>query len=121
MNERDVKVIRGRNNEFALFLLSKNQPLLDLSGLIRVVIEVDGKTIDSSVVGSDYIWWTDTEEWRAGQTRPVVKFKLGTLDDGQGGLLLTPGVSVGTKIITFDVDNPAGIEWTRSLVVDVLA
>jgi len=112
-------VVLNRDNEFALFLLSRGVPLADLSDITRVVLEVDGQTIDSAVVGSSVIWWSDSEEWRPGQLKPVVKFKLGNVGDGEGGLLLEPGVVHGCKIVTYDAGHPNGLEWTRSLVVDV--
>lgn len=119
MNVDKERVILNRDNEFALFLLSKGQPLADFGTITRVTIEIDGHLIDSDVVGSSVIWWSESEEWRPGETRPVVKFKLGTLDDGAGGLLLSPGVAHGCKIVTYDATNPNGLEWTRSLKVDV--
>lgn len=116
MNTTTEQVFLDRDNEFALFLLSKGSPLADLSGIGRVVLEIDGKTLDSDSLPAGTIWWDETEEWRPGVLKPVVKFKLGTLADPY---TLTAGVQRGGRLITYDIDNLNGIEWTRDLVLDV--
>lgn len=105
-------VILNRDNEFALFLMSQGNPLTEMGTITRVTIEINGTLIDSDVVGSSVIWWTDSEEWRAGDTRPVVKFKL-------GGQTLDVGIARGCTVVTYDPVNTSGIEWTRNLVVEV--
>jgi hypothetical protein len=111
-------VILSRDNEFALFLLSKGSPVADFGAITRVIIEIDGKTIDSDVaeITSSMIWWSESEEWRRGITKPVIKFRLGNLPSPY---TLTQGIARGCKVITFDPDNPNGVEWTRDLVVEV--
>lgn len=107
------QVIIGRDNEFWLFLLEQGVPLSDLSPLTRVLLVADEITIDSLGNGVGLIDWSETADWRPGQAKPVMKFKLGTSS------LLPTGSYRGCRIITFDISNPNGVEWTRDLVIEV--
>ena len=103
----------GRDNEMSIFLVDEGTPLDNLTGITKVLLIVDDVTIDSTGNGSGYITWNETEDWRPGDPKPVVKFKLGTSG------LLTAGSYRGCRIITFDTSNPNGVEWTRDLVIEV--
>lgn len=105
-------VILNRDNWFGLFLMEQGAPVSEFGSITRVVIEIDGVEVDSDVVGSSVIWWSESEEWRAGVTKPVIKFKL-------GGQAIAAGTTHGCKVITFDAGHPNGIEWTRDLTIEV--
>lgn len=79
-NPISVKVYDSSANRFALAVDDVDGNLMtSLASITRVVIEVGATTVDSDVVGSDVIWWTDTASYR-GHTVGVIKFSLG----GQG-------------------------------------
>lgn len=66
----------GRDNVISLVILEDGAPVADLSGLTRVVFTVGGVTVDSDDVGTDVIWWTDTDTYET-QTVDVLKLRLG--------------------------------------------
>lgn len=111
-------VMLGRDNEFARFLLSDGTPLDDLSNIQKVQLLIDGRTLDSSQLPAGTITWDQTAEWRAGVSKPVITFKLGLVE---GANALEEGIARGGKLITFDPENPDGLEWTRSINLEVRA
>lgn len=105
-------VYNGRDNVIALVLSNEGSVLTDLSGLTRVTVKVDASTtIDSAVVGSTVIWWTDTVTHR-GVTTDVLKLKL-------GGQSLTAGEYAGCEVVIYDASltNGAQIESPLKLTV----
>jgi len=103
----------SRDNKFALFLLEAGVPLTSLTHITKVYLVVDDLTIDSSGNGSGHIDWSESEDWRPGVSRPVIKFQLGTSG------LLTEGIYRGCQLITFDTTNTNGLIWVRDLVLEV--
>lgn len=106
-------IFLSRDNEIAIFLLEEGVPLTSLVVVTKVYLMVDDLTIDSSGNGAGLLTWDESEDWRPGVSRPVVKFKHGTSG------LLTEGTYRGCRIITFDVINTNGLEWVRDLVLEV--
>jgi hypothetical protein len=103
----------NRDNENSIFLLEEGSPLTSLVGITKVYLIVDDVTIDSTGNGVGLFDLTETENWRPGDPKPVIKFTLGN------AALLTEGIYRGCRIITFDTSNPNGLEWTRDLVIEV--
>lgn len=108
-----LNVYNGRDNVETLVLFRDGAVISDLSGVSRVTVDVDGGTtvIDSAVVGSSVIWWTDTTTYR-GSTVDVLRLQL-------GGQSITAGTYTGVEIVTYDATYPNGlrVENTIKMVV----
>lgn len=106
-------VYSDRDNAAWLVLENEDGSYMDsFSALTRVTLTVGETVIDSDVVGSSVIWWTDTVEFR-GQTLPVIKFALGTL-----------GLAVGTytncELILYDAGNTNGVQIQNAIKLTVV-
>ncbi len=104
-------IYNGADNSIQYVLLEKNQPIVDLSSLTRVTFTIGSTTIDSDVVGSGVIWWTDQTDY-FGVTTDIVSAALG----GQG---LTVGDYPNSRITIYDPANPNGIVWSSGLQIRV--
>jgi len=105
-------VYNGRDNVIVLVLSNLGSVLTDLSGVSRVTVKLDeSTTIDSDVVGSSVIWWTDSVTYR-GTTTDVVKLKL-------GGQSITAGEYSGCEVVIYDsnLTNGAQVESPLKLTV----
>lgn len=98
------KVFDGRDNVLRYVLYADGDALADLSGVTRVTIDPGGAAslIDSAVVGSGVIWWTDQAQHR-GETVDVLSLKLG----GQGVAL---GTYENVEIVVYDAVYTNGLE-----------
>ena len=105
-------IYNGADNSIQYVLLDKGQPIVDLASLTRVTFTIGTTTIDSDVVGSGVIWWSDQAEYY-GTTVDIVSAKLG----GQG---LTAGDYPNSRITIYDPVNLNGIIWSSALQIKVV-
>lgn len=105
-------IFNGSDNSIQYVLTDNGVPLIDLSSVTRVVFKIGTTEIDSDVVGSGVIWWTDQTDY-FGTTTDIVSAALG----GQG---LTAGSYSNSRITVFDPANPNGIVWSNALQIRVV-
>lgn len=99
-------IYNGTDNTISLVLIADGAVLADLSAVTRAVVDIDGTTIiDSDVVGSTVIWWTDSQLYR-GQSVNVLRLRLG----GQG---IAAGAYPDVKITIYD-----GVNYLNGLRVE---
>lgn len=105
-------VYNGRDNPITLVLYNDESVITDLSGLTRVTVKIDDDTtIDSAVVGSTVIWWTDSITYR-GVTTDVLRLLL-------GGQSLTAGEYAGVEVVIYDSNLTNGAELQSPLKLTV--
>ena len=105
------QVYNGRDNVISLVLSNEGSVITDLSSLTRATITIGATTIDSDVVGSTVIWWTDTVT-HLGVTTDVLKFKL-------GGQSLTAGEYTGVAVVIYDSVLTSGARLLNALKITV--
>lgn len=105
-------IFNGSDNSIQYVLLDNGAPIVDLSSLTRVVFKIGNAVIDSDIVGSAIIWWTDQTDY-FGTTSDIVSAALG----GQG---LTAGSYPNSRITVYDPANPNGIVWSNALQIRVV-
>ena len=110
-------VFNGNDNIIDWVLLDDQEPITDLSAITKVTLDIGGTLIDSTVVGSEVIWWTDQEDilWNGELvTTDVLKFRL-------GGQSLVPGLYNGCKLRVFEPVSPNGQFWIGDASITVHA
>ena len=105
-------IYNGSDNSIQYVLLDQGAPITDLSSLTRVTFKIGSTVIDSDVVGSSIIWWTDQTDY-FGTTTDIVSAALG----GQG---LTAASYPNSRITVYDPANPNGIVWSNALNIRVV-
>lgn len=104
-------VYNGRDNAIVAVLLNNDAPIADLSSVTRVTFTVGATTIDSDVVGSTVVWWTDSITYRGVSTN-VIKLKL-------GGQSLTAGEYGGCELVIYDSVLTNGVQIENPFKVTV--
>ena len=108
-----VTVYDGLDNDFAVALESADGGYMtSLAGVTRVTLTVGSTTIDSDVVGSSVIWWTDTETFR-GEAVGVIKFKL-------GGQSIAAGEYADCALVVYDTTYTGGFRMANPFKVTVI-
>ena len=106
-------VYNGRDNIITLVLSNNGSVITDLSGVTRVVVKIDDSTtVDSDVVGSSVIWWTDSLTYR-GATTDVLRFKL-------GGQSLDAGEYQGVEVVFYDGNLTNGAQLQSGMTLTVV-
>lgn len=107
-------VYNGKDNVLTLVLDADGAVLVDLSGLTRATVDIDGGTtvIDSDLVASSVIWWTDTVQ-HLGVTTDVLRLKL-------GGQSITAGTYTGVDITVYDTTYPNGLQVENNVTLTVV-
>ncbi len=107
-----ASVYNGADNTITLVLIADGDLLVDLSGVTRVVVELDPSNIVDSD-SSSAIRWTEQESYR-GQVTDVLRLQLG----GEG---LAVGEYAGVKITVYDsADYLNGIRVENNIKITVL-
>jgi hypothetical protein len=107
-------VYNGRDNSIALVLETEAGVLADLSGLTRVVVDLDGGTtvVDSDTATPGAITWT-SQELDAGALVDVLRLKLG----GEG---LVPASYPDVAVIIYDAgDYTNGLRFETEVELTV--
>lgn len=105
------QIFLGRDNAIAYVLREDKVAIEDLSPVTRIVVTVGEVVIDSTVVGSDVIWWTDQVEYK------------GVLVDYLQMVLGHQGLAVGTytmDVVAYDPGNQSGVVWGSGIPVSVV-
>lgn len=78
MDIAQFNVINGSDNVVRIALYAKGVALADLAAITRATVDFGGAVtlVDSAVVGSSVIWWTDSETYRGAST-DVLSLSLG--------------------------------------------
>lgn len=105
-------IYNGKDNAIQYVLLNSGDPIIDLSSVQRVTFTIGTTTIDSDVVGSGIIWWTDQADY-FGVTTDIVSAALG----GQG---LSAGSYPNSRMTVYDPANASGIVWSNALNIRVV-
>ncbi len=107
-------VYNGSDNIITLVLIADGAVLADLSGVTRVVLDLDGGTtvIDTDVVGGGVIWWTDQSEYR-GQTVDVLRMQLGDQN-------IAAGTYSDVALTVYDSIYLNGLRVENDLVLTVI-
>lgn len=109
----DVVVYNGEDNNFSISLEERDgTPMTSFAGVTRVTITIDGTLIDSDVVGSSVIWWTDTETIN-GETVALIKFAL-------GGQSLAVGTYRNSVVRVYDATYTGGLRIADQFKVTVV-
>lgn len=108
-----AKVFTGRDNIIRLVLIADGDVLADLSGVTRVVVDMDGGTtvIDSDIAGGGVIWWTDQQSYR-GQTVDVLSLQLGDQS-------IPVGAYSDVELIVYDSTYPNGLRVENAVKITV--
>ena len=106
-------VYLNRDNTIQLVLSSDGVAVADLSAITRIVVTVGSTTIDSAVVGSSVIWWTDQDTYD-GALVDVLKLKLGHQS-------LSAGAYEDCRITYYDPARPNGDVWSEDMTIEVKA
>lgn len=107
-------VYTSRDNAIALAVESAEGGLMtSLASITRVVVTIGATTIDSAVVGSSVIWWTETMAYR-GATVGVIKLKLG----GQG---VAAGAYDDCSLVIYDSAHAGGLRVENPIKLTVHA
>lgn len=106
-------VYNGRDNELEFPIFDSAGVVTDLSTVTRVTITIGTTTIDSDVVGSSVIWWTETASYR-GATVDVLKMVLG----GQG---LAVAEYADCELVIYDADHTNGRRIENPIKIEVVA
>ena len=105
-------VYNGRDNIITLVLSNNGAVITDLTGLTRVTVKMDATTtIDSDVVGSSVIWWSDSVTYRGASTN-VLRLAL-------GGQSLTAGEYSGVEVVVYDATLTNGAQLQSPLKLTV--
>jgi hypothetical protein len=105
----------GRDNIVSLFLTTTpaqtglSSVLADLSAITRVLLVLGDTTIDSDVVGSEVIWWTDqkADENDNGTLKDVLKLRLGAVLQS----LELPSGDYEQHVVAYDSDHALGLAY----------
>ena len=107
-------IYNGTDNVIRLALEGDDGALLaSLAAITRVTLLIGATLIDSDVVGSSVIWWTDTATLEA-QSVGVVSLKL-------GGEALAAGTYDDCVLTTYDATNVNGLRYAPTLSLTVYA
>ena len=106
-------VYSGRDNIISLLIKADGDILADLSGVTRVTVDMDGgvTVLDSDIVGSSVIWWTDSTTYR-GETVDLLRLQLG--DQG-----ITAGTYDDVAIIVYDSTYTNGLQVENDIRITV--
>ena len=93
-------------------------PVTDLSATTQAVVCVDGAEVDSAVVGSSVIWWTDsvTDKVLADGTTftgDVVRVRLGLVST------LEAGEYAGCRLVLYNPTYPDGLVVSDDIFITV--
>ena len=88
--DAEEEIWLGRGNRIEWVVLDGDDPVTDLSSTLKIVICVGDVDVDSSEVGPEVIWWTDSvlnKELKDGSTftGDVVRAKLGLVPEIEAG------------------------------------
>lgn len=109
-----LSVYPPHDNVDTLILEPDGVVLGDLSAVTRVTVDLGGTTtlIDSAVVGSSVIWWTDQLSHR-GKTIDVLRLRL-------GGQSIPAATYSGVKIAVYDGVSINGLRIKNDITITVL-
>lgn len=109
MQVEQFNVINGSDNVVRIALYAKGVALADLAALTRATVAfgVDAVLIDSVVVGSSVIWWTDSETYRGAST-DVLSLAL-------GGQSIPAGTYEDVKIKIYSAAYTGGLQVENRL------
>lgn len=108
-----VTVYTGTSNDFWLAAEAADGTVkASLADVTRVTLLIGATLIDSAVVGSGVIWWTDTATYKAA-TVDVIKFRL-------GAQALTAGEYADCALTIYDATYTGGQRMATALKVTVV-
>ena len=109
-------IFLGRSNTID-WQLQADGEAVDLSSVTRMVLKIDGQTLDSDTAGNGE---GNTFYWTSGTPAsgvPNLYLRLGPAADSAG---VTAG-NQNMRLIVYDPDNTDGITWLSSEPVTVIA
>lgn len=106
-------VYSGRDNVISLILEADGVVLDSLAAVTRVTVDMDGgvTVLDSDIVGSSVIWWTDSTTYR-GDTVDLLRLQLG--DQG-----ITAGTYDDVAIVVYDSTYTNGLQVENDIRITV--
>lgn len=115
--DAEEEVFLERSNTIEWVVTSDDVPVTSLNQLTRAVVVVGTTAVDSSVVGSSVIWWTDSV---TGKTLPngtsytgdVVRARLGYVD-------LTAGEYEDCRLVIYDATHVSGLVVSDNIHITV--
>jgi len=92
-------VYLNRDNKISIKLIDSSVPIVDYSGITRIVIDIGTHIIDSDINAGIIDWSSNTDI---------------SIDIGNAGI---PANAYTARVITYDINNLKGIVWSDDLII----
>lgn len=116
--EIEEEVWVNRSNVVEWVVKQDDTPVSSLSSLTRVVITVGPDVVDSDVVGSNVVWWTDSVSSKTLSdgtvySGDVVRARLGYVS------ALDIGEHEQCRLVIYNASNPSGLVVSDDITITV--